>query len=153
MAPETSSMVFIQYLTTVFDNIQDAILLIGVEPNNTFRLLMANKGFYRGSGHSGNEVGKLISEITTPETYEKLVKRYHEVVKTKKQMAFSEEYDVPIGKQAYDVQLIPVFNSVGKCTQIACITRNVTELHRLRQQLAETAETLEQVSHELRQTI
>jgi PAS domain S-box-containing protein len=124
-----------------------------VEPNNTYRLLMANKGFGRGTGHTGDEVGKLVDTVIMPKTYEKLVKRYQEVVKNKKQMSFTEEYDVPLGKQVYDVQLIPVFNSVGKCTQIACITRNVTELHHLRQRLAETAETLEQVSHELRQTI
>jgi PAS domain S-box-containing protein len=153
MASETSSMVFIQYLTTVFDNIHDAILLIGVEPNNTFRLLMANKGFNRGSGHTAKEIGKTIQEISPPKTYEKLVKRYQTVIKTKKRQAFTEEYDVPMGRQTYEVQLIPIFNSVGTCTQIACITHNVTELHRLQERLRETAETLEQVSHELRQTI
>lgn len=146
-------MVFIQYLTTVFDNIHDAILLIGVEPNNTFRLLMVNKGFNRGSGHTTEEIGKTVQEITQPKTYEKLVKRYQTVVKTKKRQAFTEEYEVPMGKQVYEVQLIPIFNSVGTCTQIACITHNVTELHRLQRRLQETAETLEQVSHELRQTM
>ncbi|MET0779787.1 MAG: PAS domain-containing protein [Candidatus Saccharimonadales bacterium] len=153
MASEISSMVFIQYLTTVFDNIHDAILLIGVEPNNTYRLLMANEEFNRGTGHTAVEIGKTIQQVTLPKTYEKLIKRYQTVVKSKKRHEFIEEYDVPMGKQTYEVQLIPIFNSVGTCTQIACITRNITELYRLQERLKETAETLEQVSHELRQTI
>lgn len=150
MNSNASSLVFLQYLTTVFDNLEEAILLVGVEPNNTFRLLMANEGFTRGTGHSKNEIGKTIEEVVVAESYKKLLPHYRKVVKTKKLWSFMEWYDVPIGRQAYEVKLIPIFNAVGECVQIAAITRNVTEVMQLRQQIKETTETLDQLTYNLR---
>jgi hypothetical protein len=49
MRPTPSNLVFLQYLTTAFDNIKDAILLIGVE-KHTYRLLTANAVFFAISG-------------------------------------------------------------------------------------------------------
>ena len=144
-------MVFLQYLTTVFDTIDEAIMLIGIEPHDTFRLLMANAGFSRATGHTIDDIGKLVSEIVEPVTYKRLVPHYLKVVKTKKPVSFTEWYDVPLGRLVYEVKFIPILNAVGECVHIACVTRNVTEMHRLREQLAETVETLEQVAHNLKQ--
>src|SRR5260370_24319503 len=58
MAEQTSSLVFLQYLTTVFDNIADGVLLIGVEPRDTFKLVMANKTFFEFSGYPDDSIGK-----------------------------------------------------------------------------------------------
>jgi len=150
MASESSSLVFLQYLTAVFDNLTEAITLIGVEPHHTYRLLVANEGFNRGTGHSKKEIGKTVQEIVKPEAYKKLVPQYQKVIKTKKPIQFTEWYDVPIGKQAFEVKMIPIINAVGECVQIACITRNVTEMRQLEQQLKEAIETLDQLSYNLR---
>jgi PAS domain-containing protein len=128
MAPKSSSLVFLHYLTTVFDNISDAILLIGVEPNDNFRLLLANQGFTRGTGHSMDNIGKLISEIVLPKSYVTLSKKYKQVIATKNSMQFTTWYETPLGNQAYAVQLIPILSAVGECVQIAAISHNVTEL-------------------------
>ncbi|HSX17589.1 MAG TPA: PAS domain-containing protein [Patescibacteria group bacterium] len=150
MAPQNSSLVFLQYLTTVFDALDEAIFLLAVEPDNAFRLLTANEGFSRGTGHSTKDIGKTVQKIVSAESYKKLLPRYQKVVKTKKPLKFTEWYSVPLGKQFYEVKLIPIFNAVGECVQIACITRNVTEVHNLQQQLKETAETLEQLTFNMR---
>jgi hypothetical protein len=151
MVPKTSSMVFLQYLTTVFDNIQDGVLLIAVEPHNTFRLLMANRGFGRNTGHGMGVIGKTIEEIVaSPETYHKLLPRYLEAIKAKKPVEFTDTYDEPRGVQVYEMQILPVTSAVGEVVQLAVIARNVTELHQLRHQIREAGESLEQVAYNLR---
>lgn len=135
---KTSSLVFLQYLTSVFDNIDDAILLIGVEPKGEYRLLLANGAFWRNSGHDqASCIGKSISVVVTPDSYTFLKKIYKKVVDTKKPLTSTAWFDVPLGRQAFDIKLIPVLNTVGDCVQIAAITRNVTELSNLRHEVQE----------------
>jgi PAS domain-containing protein len=151
MAEHTSSMIFIQYLTTVFDNIKDSVLFIGVERNHAYRLLMANHAFYTSTGHRENDIGKELHEIVAPSSYQKLVAHYDEVVKTKKPLEFTDTYDVPSGQRMYEVSLIPVLNAVGEAIQIAAISRDVTEIHNLRDLAETSAETLEQMVRDLRE--
>jgi PAS domain-containing protein len=144
-------MVFITYLTTVFDNIKDAILLVGVEPGPKYRLLMANKGFSNGTGHSPDDVGKTIDEFVIPETYHSLCEYYGKAVTTKKTVEFIETYNVPMGHQTFHATIIPVINAVGEVAQLAVISQNITELHELREIARTSAETLEQLARELRE--
>ncbi len=132
MPDKTSSLVFLNYLTTVFDNISDVILLIGVEPNDQFRLLLANEAFSRNTGHPKTVVGKLIEDVVAPQSAAQLKPRYKKVIATKQPIIYTEWFDVPLGRQAFEVKLIPILNAVGQCVQIAAITHNVTELHTLR---------------------
>jgi PAS domain S-box-containing protein len=132
MRQQTSSLVFLQYLTTVFDNLHDAIVLIGVEPNDTFRLLLANEAFFKSTGHSEEKLGKTINEVVSPRSFASLKKRYKKVIATREPVEYTEWYRVPLGRQAYEIKFIPVLNAVGECVQIAGVSRNVTELYNLR---------------------
>src|SRR5882724_7443092 len=118
MAIKESSLGFLRYFATVFDNIQDAILLIGVEPDGNFRLIMGNAGFFQGTGHSKDDVGKLVQDVVTPQAYDGLVKKYRQVAVTKKPLEYADWFEVPLGRQAYEVKLIPILNTVGECVQI-----------------------------------
>lgn len=150
MIPRSSSLIFLHYLTTVFDNISDAIMLIGVEPGDTYRLLLANDAFIKGTGHSQNHVGKLVDETVSADYLPQLKKHYKRVIKTKQPLEYTEWYTVPLGRHAYEVKLIPILNAVGECVQIAAITRDVTELHNLRKQLRDATRKLEEVIEKLR---
>jgi PAS domain S-box-containing protein len=141
MSQETSSLVFLHYLTTVFDNIKDAILLIGVEPDNKYRLLLANKVFTKISGFPASSIGKEIAEIVGQEGYAFLVKKYQQVIKTKKSVEYMSWSDVPAGRMAFEVQLIPIFSTVGECAQIIVITRDVTEREKLREEVRHLRQT------------
>lgn len=136
-------MVFLHYLTTVFDNINDIVSLVGVEPKGVYRLLLANKAFSEIFGFSTDVIGKKVSEIAQPKNYKVLVARYERVIKSKKPHRYMEWYDVPAGRLALEVQMIPVLNAVGECVQIIAITRDVTlrekqnaEIAKLRTELA-----------------
>jgi len=143
MKPETSSLVFLHYLTTVFDNIRDAIMLIGIEPGNTYRLLLVNQVFLRISGYPADSVGKKVSEIVTPEGYAFLVQQYKKVMRSKKSLEYLRWSDVPAGRFAFEVQLLPVLNTVDECAQIIVITRNVTERENLREEVKKLRQRLE----------
>lgn len=133
MKYETSSLVFLHYLTTVFDNIKDAILLIGVEPDNIYRLLLANKVFFTASGYPADSIGKEVVEIVGTEGFAHLAKKYQIVIQSKQPYEYMDWSDVPAGRLAFEVQLIPVLNTVGEVAQIVVITRNVTEREKLRE--------------------
>jgi len=135
MAQQTSSLVFLHYLTTVFDSIEEAILLIGVEEDEHYRLLIANQAYARNTGRVSIPVGELLSDSVDPETFETLKKQYRQVVTTKQPMSFTQQYKVPLGMQTYAVRLLPILNSVGEVVQIAGIARNVTEIENLREEL------------------
>ncbi len=152
MAGGSSSLVFLEYLTTVFDNIKDAVLLVSIEPHGKYKLLLANAGFERSSGHHKSEIGAYIDEIVTPTSYDTLKKLYKKVVDTKKTVTQTGWYEVPIGRRAYENTMIPIFSAVGEVIQIAVITRDVTELLNLRQELRDTASQLEKTAKQLRKS-
>lgn len=134
MSSKESSLVFLHYLTTVFDNIGDAILLVSVEPDEQYRLLMANDAFFRSTGHTPDAIGKPVHEVVSKESYTQIKPRYHHAVTARKPVAYTEWYDVPLGRQAFFVKVIPIMNAVGECVQLAVITRNVTEIELLREE-------------------
>jgi PAS domain S-box-containing protein len=119
----------------IFDNLQDAVLLIGVEADNNFRLLLCNEAFARDSGYSKESMGKLIKDIVKPSSYAALIERYQQALTSKKTVKYIDWFHVPLGKQAYEITLIPILNAVGESVQILAITRNVTELYLLREKV------------------
>ncbi len=135
METKTSSLVFLQYLTTVFDNTNDAILLIGVEPRGVYRLLLANKAFFADTGFAQDVVGKRISDVLLPQVYIMLSKHCQQVVRTKTPINFTLSSEVPIGRRTYEIRLIPIINTVGDVVQIAGLNRDVTEIQHLREQV------------------
>lgn len=150
MVSKISSMVFTQYLTNILDSVQDAIILTSVEPNDKYRVLMTNAAFHQETGIRKTCIGKTIDQILNSASFEKIVRRYNKVRDTKKSVEYEEWYDLPAGRQIYHVKLIPIFNAVGECVQIAAITRNITDLHQMREMQHEAAETLEQIAYNLR---
>jgi PAS domain S-box-containing protein len=126
MVPQTTSLVFLQYLTTVFDNITDAIVLIGIEKKG-FRLLLANNAFFANTGYPPDSIGKLMSEIAVPDVYRFISKQYKKAIKTKQPIEYSYWGEMPRGKRAYTVKAIPVLNTVGEPMQLAVVVRDVTE--------------------------
>lgn len=143
-------MVFTQYLTHILDSVHDAVIVLGIEASDTYRILMTNAAFHQETGIPKNCIGKTISQVITNESLGKLTKMYQKVRTTKKPHEYAAWYDMPIGHNMYEVKLIPICNAMGECVQIAAVARNATELHHLRELQREAAETLDQVAYNLR---
>jgi PAS domain S-box-containing protein len=139
---QTSSLVFLQYLTTVLDNIADGILLVSIDGPDNFTLTMANRPFLVISGYPEDSVGKNLRDIVSPESYAFLTRQYRKVVRTKHAHDYIRWAEVPAGMRAFDVRMVPVFNTTGDCIQIACFIHDATEREQLREEIVRLRETV-----------
>lgn len=142
MDGQAASLVYIQYLTTVFDNIADGILLINIEGPNAFRLTMANKPFLAFTGYPDDSIGKKLSDFTTPETSAFLARQLRKVIKTKKTVDYTHWADTPTGLRSFSGRLVPVFSTTGDTVQITAIIRDCTEQEQLREEVSRLRETV-----------
>jgi hypothetical protein len=74
-------------------------------------------------------------EIVGPKGFAFVEKKYQRVIRTKHPLEYTSWSEVPAGRRAFEVRLIPIMNTVGECVQILALTRDVTELAELREQV------------------
>jgi hypothetical protein len=117
----------INYLMTVFDNVDVSIILVSVEPEGRFKALLTNKTFGKTAGFPNDIVGKYLDEVASPQTYEQFSRPYQKVVQSKQTLEYSDWVPVPSGRRAYEVKMIPVLSTLGECVQIVAISRDVTK--------------------------
>jgi PAS domain S-box-containing protein len=149
MQHDMSSLVFLQYLTTVFDSIEDGIILIGVEPEDRYRLLMANQPFYNTSGHTEKDIGKTVDNIISEPSYKSMRDYYRKVVATKETVEHVSSHDLPAGRITYHIKLIPILNAVGETIHIAGIIHDITELEQLRAKVKQNTRALMSLNEDL----
>ena len=121
----------INYLTTVFDNVDVSIILVSVEPEGRFKALLTNKAFGQTAGFPNDIVGKYLDEVASPQTYAQFSRPYHKVVQSKQTLEYSDWVPVPTGRRAYEVKMIPVLSTLGECVQIVAISRDVTKQYHM----------------------
>ena len=152
MQSEMSSLVFLQYLTTVFDNIKDGVILISIEPKDIYRLLVANEPYYRLTGHTKDQLGQPVEKIVAPDIYKKLVPRYRTVITSKQPLEYVSRHDLPAGEVILRIKFIPILNAVGEVIQIAGIIHDITEVEHLREKVKQTTDALTTINEDLQTT-
>ncbi|HSW99215.1 MAG TPA: PAS domain S-box protein [Candidatus Saccharimonadales bacterium] len=141
------SLVFLQYLTSVFDNIADGIVLISIGPQDEYRLAMANRPFYTFSGYPEDSAGKKLCEIASPDSSVFVARQFKKVIKYKRPTDYLRWADVPIGYRAFDVRLVPILGITGDVVQIACILHDATEREQMRAEISHLRETVRGIRH------
>jgi len=129
MHTDASSLMFINYLSMVFDNVGHSVVLVTVEPDDRYKVLLTNKTFGSTSGFPKPETGTYIDEALEPAVYEQVASHYRRVVQTKEPVEYSEWMETPRGKRRFEVKMIPILNSVGECIQFAVISQDVTDAY------------------------
>lgn len=129
------SFVFLRYLNTVFDNIKDSVMLVSIEPDGVLRLLLANKAFHDTSGFGKDCVGKNLYDFIGPERHDLMKRRCRQMLKLKKPISYTTWSKVPRGKIAFEVELIPVLNTVDDVVQIIVLSRDVTQIAKLKEKV------------------
>jgi len=124
---DTSSLVFIKYLTTVFDNVGQSVLLISVEPEQRYKVLLVNKTFGKTSGFPRDINGRYLDELLPPGVLDQVARHYRRVIETKQNIAYSEWMETPKGPRRFDVKIIPILNSVGECVQLVSMSYDATK--------------------------
>jgi PAS domain S-box-containing protein len=135
MSGWADSLPFLRYLTTALEHLNDAVMLVEVEDEDAFRLLLANQAFHDMSGFPPDSVGRRINEFLGTEDHEHALKWFRQVVKTKVPVTYTQWTKVPLGHRAFEVQMIPVLNAVEQVVQVILVARDITELLELRGEL------------------
>jgi hypothetical protein len=120
-------LIFLNYLSTVFDGLDDSIMLIDVH-DETFTPLLVNDGFYRNSGREKTSIQDLVSEMSTSPTTPDFMKLCYEAIKKRAVVEQTLPAVVPAGNKYFNTKAIPILNSLGTVTHLAVIGRDVTEL-------------------------
>jgi hypothetical protein len=141
-------LIFLQYLTAVFDNIEEAVLLIGVDPEG-YRALFTNDQLMTMLGYTPEDTGKLIKDIVPPQRFRIIVRHYDEVVQSKQPHSFVYTARTIYGIRTLRATLIPVLNTYGTCTHIVSLIRNITKAKQRRYAFRSTLEALTAVEASL----
>ena len=131
------------------EHLNDAVMLLGVEGDNTFRLLLANQAFHDMSGFPPDSVGKRIDEFLRAEDHENAAKQFRHVVATKRPISYVQWAKVPLGHRAFEVQVVPVLSTVDQVVQIILVARDITELLEMKEEVESLRAAKRQHGHRI----
>jgi PAS domain S-box-containing protein len=123
---------FLNYLTTVFDGVEDLIALIQYE-DGAYRLVLANESFARQAKQPAERLqGKLVSEVLSAEQFAVAQQHYERIRLERRPQEF--EYTWPDGRMV-TVKCYPVENALGEPVYLVAIGRDVSALRQLQARL------------------
>jgi PAS domain S-box-containing protein len=122
--------------TAVFENAQNALLLVNVEDNG-FRYQQCNPRAAELIGRDRTEiVGSHPSEALGPENGPKVVGAYRKCVHQRESVAYTVTLDLPMGRVIWDCEATPVASD-GDIEQLVVEFRDVTEQYERLRELRE----------------
>ncbi len=130
-----TSFTLVRYLTTVLDRIRDGAILIGVEADDVFRLMLANKAFHEISGYGAECIGKDVGEFVNPARYNAIKKQLKKAVALNQSAQYVSWTNVPAGRRAFEAEVVPIPNSAGKVVQIMVLVRDITKYTKLKEEV------------------
>jgi PAS domain S-box-containing protein len=112
----------------IFDHTEDAIFLIEVEPDGTFRFEGNNPAHQRQTGIAQEAIaGKTPHELLPPELAEQVSANYRRALSEGRAISYEETLELPAGRRTWLTQLVPIPNSEGRIDLIAGISRDISE--------------------------
>ena len=124
-----------QELTLIYNSTSDVIFLLTIEEGLLYRFASANKAFYKVTGLRENVVGKTVQEVIPQPSLYLVLQKYAEVVQTKKPVTWEEVTEYPSGKKHGVVNVTPVCNEEGVCTQLVGTVHDITGRMEIQTQL------------------
>lgn len=132
------------HMDLIYDNIQDLIFLIGVEPNNVFRCVSVNQAYLDAIGLTrSNVIGKTLEEIWSDSKREFFSQKYIEAMNSGQSMTYEVTYENVSPPITTKTIITPIFDNEGKCRNISGVSRDITESKRAHTELRESKEQFE----------
>lgn len=120
-------LIFLNYLSKVFENLDDGIILCKVRSDRDLEALLVNQGFYKITGYKKGSVEKIVDELALQPQNESFVEECYKVIQTRQIKRAESVISVPNGLKRLCVKIIPVVNSFGEATHMVLIGRDITE--------------------------
>jgi len=124
----TQELIFLNYLSKVFENLEDAIMLFEVGDKKQLELQLVNYGFFRMTGlpqSSINDVKKVALKHPANAQFSELLAQS---LSTKDIVQSRVTQSAPRGQIIADVKIIPVLTSLGEVSYLILLARDITEL-------------------------
>jgi diguanylate cyclase (GGDEF)-like protein/PAS domain S-box-containing protein len=126
-------------LRVIFDNIQDVVYLLDVEPDEGYRFVAVNPPFLAATGLTDEQViGRRVEEVIPEPSLGLVLARYAHAIQSEHAVFWEEESLYPAGKKHGEVMVAPVKDASGRIVQLVGTVHDVTEhraaeerLHRL----------------------
>ena len=126
-------------LRVIFDNIQDVVYLLDVEPDEGYRFVAVNPPFLQATGLSEEQVvGRRVEDVIPEPSLGLVLARYAHALQSGRAVFWDEESVYPAGKKHGEVMVAPVKDATGHTVQLVGTVHDVTErrateerLHRL----------------------
>lgn len=116
-----------QEFEQVFNGTQDAMFLVAVEDDNTFRYIRTNKAHQKATGLSLETLrDKTPHELVGQKAGEAIAANYRRCIATAGPLEYEEELDLPGGRKIWATTLTPVFKK-GRLVSIVGSSQDITE--------------------------
>ncbi|MCX6246960.1 MAG: PAS domain S-box protein [Bacteroidetes bacterium] len=136
-------------LSSIFDTVGDVIMLLSVEPGETYRFISVNNSFLAATGLQFEQViGKSVDEVI-PEPSLTLVKaKYRQSILEKKTVRWEEATQYPKGLATGAVSITPVFDQNGECANLVGSVHDLTERIKMEFELKESEEKFRSITEQ-----
>ena len=137
-------------LSLIFNSARDMMALVRVEPGPLFRVMSVNRAYLETMRRAGVDVQE--ADLAgrsrkssgffslTPEASEKLLSHYQEVVRSCTGARYEEQFDLPGGRYAGEVALVPIPDAAGNCDYVLFTSHDITDRQRTEAALLESEE-------------
>lgn len=120
-------LIFLNYLSKVFENLDDAIVLCRVHSERHLEVLLVNQGFYQMTGYPKVKPIELGESLAGQKQNQAFIEQCYKDIKQKKLITRTSEVKLPNGVKTVSYKTVPVINSLGEVTHAVFIGRDVTE--------------------------
>jgi diguanylate cyclase (GGDEF)-like protein/PAS domain S-box-containing protein len=122
-------------LDGVFSGSQDALFLIDVEEDGTFRYRKLNPAHERLTGLTTAAVrGRTPHQVLATEAARRVVANYTRCTVAVQPVSYEEELDLPGGRRTWHTQLAPIVRA-GRVVQIVGAARDISERKQMEEEL------------------
>ena len=131
---------------TVFENVQDAVFLINVQEEDTFRVQRVNERYEQLTGLSNDEiVGLTPSEIVGEEIGAMIQAQYRRCVEREETIVYPETIPVDGETRQWETKLTPLLDD-GEVVKLVGAMRDVTEREQRKTELQRYERILETIN-------
>jgi PAS domain S-box-containing protein len=124
-------------LNTCISKVSDIVMVVQAEPREEPRIIFVNDAFERILGYTSAEsLGRSPSFLEGEKTDKRTIAEMQEAIAQRKPIRVQVIHYAKNGAEYwFDIDIVPIFDSAGKCAHFAGIGRDITKARKVEQQL------------------